>query len=85
MNAKQKADIVNDVASAAVDQLHCDKSYAEWFGALMRAIKHNTKHCEGRDCATLAEIGSYLTEGMLSGLGDVDEMTRKLENAGGAI
>ena len=83
MNTKQKTDVVSDVASAAVDQLHCDKAYALWLDALMRTIKHNAKHCEGRDCATLAEIGSYLTEGMLSGLGDVDEMTRKLESAGG--
>lgn len=83
MNTHQKADVVSDVAGAAVDQLHCDKEYAVWLNALMRTIKHNAKHCEGRDCAALAAIGSYLTEGMLAGLGNVDEMTRKLESAGG--
>lgn len=46
----------------AYDLVTYSQEYGSWLSALMRSIKLDTKHNEGRNTEALARLGQYLAD-----------------------
>ncbi len=80
MSTKTTRDSLTEIADTALDQLRCDKEYAAWIDALMRAIQTDAKHNNGRDAAKLAGLGQYLAEDMRANVeGTVSHLETQLD------